>query len=255
MQQPPHRKAKDPDLHHVQKKERQDRVENLQALRAGPGLQRLRQADQPLVVARMLRRRPPGSPRPQLDWRTSSGTSVEGVSRRVVGPAALARDHDPLPTAMVPRASAGAESIRRLRRTGAAVPELDRQAAYDLFGHRRNSAQVAITPEIRRPHHEHSPSRPAARAEVGRRLGASNRAGSVGATVWRNLRAGALPARVRRQPQARHARRRTARAPGGRPGPTRPISPCCARPPDTVPGLVAELGQLGTRAAIVMTRA
>ena len=39
-------------------------------------------------------------------------------------------------------------------------------------------------------------------------IGASDRAGSVGATVWRNLRAGALRrADLRRQPQARNARR------------------------------------------------
>ena len=84
-------------------------------------------------------------------------------------------------------------------------------------------------------------------------VGASDRAGSVGATVWRNLRGGqfsgpiyalnpkhatldgeAVFARVADLPQA-------------------PDLAVLCTPPDTVAGLISELGQLGTRAAIVMT--
>ncbi|MGQ3050494.1 MAG: bifunctional acetate--CoA ligase family protein/GNAT family N-acetyltransferase [Roseateles sp.] len=84
-------------------------------------------------------------------------------------------------------------------------------------------------------------------------VGASNRPGSVGATVWRNLCAGtfagpvfgvnrkhaeldgvALAARVGDLPEA-------------------PDLAVLCTPPDTVAGLIAELGELGTRAAIVMT--
>lgn len=84
-------------------------------------------------------------------------------------------------------------------------------------------------------------------------IGASTRSGSVGATVWRNLRAGrfagpvypvnpkhalingdAAFARVADLPQAVD------------------LAVVCT-PPATVPEIVAELGQAGTRAAIVMT--
>ena len=84
-------------------------------------------------------------------------------------------------------------------------------------------------------------------------IGASDRPFSVGATVWRNLRAGrfagpihgvnpkhatldgvALSARVADLPEA-------------------PDLALICTPPDTVSGLVEELGRLGTRAAVVMT--
>ena len=84
-------------------------------------------------------------------------------------------------------------------------------------------------------------------------IGASNRAGSVGATVWRNLRAGTFAGPVFGV-NPKHAMldgvklaRRVAdlsEAPD--------LAVLCT-PPDTVPGLVEELGRLGTRAAIVMT--
>jgi len=84
-------------------------------------------------------------------------------------------------------------------------------------------------------------------------IGASNRPGSVGATVWRNLRAGTFAGPVSGV-NPKHAtldgvklvRRMAdlAEAPD--------LAVLCT-PPDTVPGLVAELGRLGTRAAIVMT--
>ena len=84
-------------------------------------------------------------------------------------------------------------------------------------------------------------------------VGASNRPASVGGTVWRNLRAGRFTgplyavnpkhsvldgasvfARVRDLPHA-------------------PDLAVICTPPATVAGLIEELGQLGTRAAIVMT--
>ena len=84
-------------------------------------------------------------------------------------------------------------------------------------------------------------------------VGASDRVGSVGATVWRNLRAGhfagpifavnpkhatidgvAAFARLSDLPQAVD------------------LAVLCT-PPATVPGLIGELGQLGTRAAIVVS--
>ena len=84
-------------------------------------------------------------------------------------------------------------------------------------------------------------------------VGASNRPGSVGATVWRNLRAGAFAgtvfgvnpkhAALDGVPLARRVQD-LAEAPD--------LAVLCT-PPDTVAGLVAELAQLGTRAAIVMT--
>lgn len=84
-------------------------------------------------------------------------------------------------------------------------------------------------------------------------VGASDRPQSVGATVWRNLCAsafqGPLFAVNKRKP-----------ALDGGPVVARvaelPLAPDLAvicTPPDTVAGLVTELGRLGTRAAIVMT--
>ena len=84
-------------------------------------------------------------------------------------------------------------------------------------------------------------------------VGASNRVGSVGGTVWRNLRAGqfkgpiygvnpkhtlldgqTICARVADLPQA-------------------PDLAVLCTPPDTVAAVIDALGRLGTRAAIVMT--
>jgi acetyltransferase len=84
-------------------------------------------------------------------------------------------------------------------------------------------------------------------------IGASNRPGSVGATVWRNLRAGTFAGPVfgvnpkhATLDGVRLARRVAdlAEAPD--------LAVLCT-PPDTVPGLVGELARLGTRAVIVMT--
>jgi acetyltransferase len=84
-------------------------------------------------------------------------------------------------------------------------------------------------------------------------VGASNRTGSVGATVWRNLRAGRFEGPV-------HAVNARAQMLGDTPVFTRVRdlpAPCdlavLCTPPDTIAGLVAELGAQGTRAAVVMT--
>ncbi|WP_457423564.1 bifunctional acetate--CoA ligase family protein/GNAT family N-acetyltransferase [Roseateles sp. P5_E7] len=84
-------------------------------------------------------------------------------------------------------------------------------------------------------------------------VGASNRPGSVGATVWRNLRAGTFTGRVLGV-NPRHAELDgVALAARVSDLPEPPDLAVLCTPPDTVPGLIAELGQLGTRAAIVMT--
>ncbi len=84
-------------------------------------------------------------------------------------------------------------------------------------------------------------------------VGASDRAGSVGATVWHNLRAGRFagsiaavnPHHTTLDGQAVFARvAELSHAPD--------LAVICT-PPDTIAGLIGELGDLGTRAAIVMT--
>lgn len=84
-------------------------------------------------------------------------------------------------------------------------------------------------------------------------IGASSRAGSVGATVWRNLRAGGFAGPVW-PVNPRHA------ALEGVPCfaspadlPQAPALAVVCTPPPTLPGLISELGERGTRAAIVMT--
>jgi acetyltransferase len=84
-------------------------------------------------------------------------------------------------------------------------------------------------------------------------VGASERSGSVGATVWRNLRAGAF----RGPTYAVNSGHTTV---DGEPVfahpadlPEAPDLAIICTPPDTVAGLIGALGQLGTRAAIVMT--
>jgi acetyltransferase len=84
-------------------------------------------------------------------------------------------------------------------------------------------------------------------------IGASTRAGSVGHTVWRNVRSGGFagplwPVNSRHaQVQGDKAYARVADLPGA------PALAVICTPPATVPGLIAELGERGTRAAIVMT--
>lgn len=84
-------------------------------------------------------------------------------------------------------------------------------------------------------------------------VGASDRPGSVGATVWRNLRAGRFAGPV----MAVNPRlRRLDGEPVVADVAELPVVPDLAvicTPPATVPGLVAALGRRGSRAAIVMT--
>ena len=84
-------------------------------------------------------------------------------------------------------------------------------------------------------------------------IGASDRVGSVGATVWRNLRAGHFAGPINAV-NPKHATLEGV-AVFARPAdlPQAPDLAVLCTPPDTVPGLIEELGQLGTRAAIVMT--
>jgi acetyltransferase len=84
-------------------------------------------------------------------------------------------------------------------------------------------------------------------------VGASERPGSVGATVWRNLRAGRFPGPIH-PVNPKHATL------GGvacfsRPEdlPLVPDLAVICSPPATVPSLIDAFGRLGTRAAIVMT--
>ena len=84
-------------------------------------------------------------------------------------------------------------------------------------------------------------------------FGASDRAGSVGATVWRNLREGGFPG-VLYAVNPRHEQVGGERA--WRDAASLPEAPELAvicTPPASVPGLVASLGARGTRAAIVLT--
>ncbi|MFZ2652063.1 MAG: CoA-binding protein, partial [Burkholderiaceae bacterium] len=84
-------------------------------------------------------------------------------------------------------------------------------------------------------------------------IGASPRSGSVGATVWRNLRSGSFTGPVHavnlkhRELGGERVFRRVADLPA-----PADLAVICT-PPASVPGLIAELGAAGTRAAVVMT--
>ena len=84
-------------------------------------------------------------------------------------------------------------------------------------------------------------------------IGASDRDGSVGATVWRNLRAGRFAGPIYA------VNLRLAALDGqpvfSRPGdlPQAPDLAILCTPPESIPNLIDQLGRLGTRAAIVMT--
>lgn len=84
-------------------------------------------------------------------------------------------------------------------------------------------------------------------------IGASDRVGSVGATVWRNLRAGGFQGTIHGV-NPKHAMLDGV-ALYARPAdlPEVPDLAVLCTPPDTVPALIDALGRLGTRAAIVMT--
>jgi acetyltransferase len=84
-------------------------------------------------------------------------------------------------------------------------------------------------------------------------IGASPRAGSVGATVWRNLREGGFAGPLwavnpkHRQIDGEPVVARVADLPAA------PDLAVICTPPVTVPGLIAELGVRGTRAVVVLT--
>ena len=84
-------------------------------------------------------------------------------------------------------------------------------------------------------------------------IGASDRAGSVGNTVWCNIRAGTFAGPI----YAVNPKHATLDAVGvfARPAdlPEAPDLAVLCTPPATVPALIEVLGRLGTRAAIVMT--
>ena len=84
-------------------------------------------------------------------------------------------------------------------------------------------------------------------------FGASERQGSVGATVWRNLRAGGLAGRVFAvNPKHRSLDGEPVYA-SARDLPEVPDLAVICTPAASVAGLVGELGAMGTRAAVVMT--
>ncbi len=84
-------------------------------------------------------------------------------------------------------------------------------------------------------------------------FGASNRAGSVGATVWRNLRAGTFAGPIHAV-NPKHTTLDGVRVYAHAADlPQPPDLAVLCTPPATVPGLIDELGRRGTRAAIVMT--
>ncbi|MBC7938192.1 MAG: CoA-binding protein, partial [Chitinophagaceae bacterium] len=84
-------------------------------------------------------------------------------------------------------------------------------------------------------------------------LGASNRSGSVGATVWRNLRAGRFKGPVHAVNPKHTELDGVAFFARATDLPQPPDLAVLCTPPDTVAGLIDEVGRLGTRAAIVMT--
>lgn len=84
-------------------------------------------------------------------------------------------------------------------------------------------------------------------------IGASDRVGSVGAVLWRNLRQGGFKGPVW-PVNPRHARVGGSKAwPDVASLPQAPDLALICTPPAAVPGLIAELGAKGTRAAIVIT--
>ena len=83
-------------------------------------------------------------------------------------------------------------------------------------------------------------------------FGASLRPGSVGATVWRNLNAG-FKGRIYGVNPKHASLDGVALFTGVAALPEAPELAVICTPPATVPGLIAELGARGTRAAVVIT--
>jgi len=84
-------------------------------------------------------------------------------------------------------------------------------------------------------------------------VGASDRPGSVGATVWRNLRAGGFTGPLMAVNPRRPVLDGVAAVARVADLPRTPELAVVCTPPATVPGLIAELGARGTRAAVVLT--
>ncbi|MEP7302128.1 MAG: bifunctional acetate--CoA ligase family protein/GNAT family N-acetyltransferase [Caldimonas sp.] len=84
-------------------------------------------------------------------------------------------------------------------------------------------------------------------------VGASDRPGSVGATIWRNLRAGRFAGVVQAVNPRRAMLDGVAAFACLADLPSVPDLAIVCTPPATVAGLIDELGRLGTRAAIVVT--
>lgn len=83
-------------------------------------------------------------------------------------------------------------------------------------------------------------------------FGASDRPASVGGTVWRNLAAGFKGTLYPVNPRLRHLGEHTV-FPSVAALPQAPQLAVICTPPSTVPGLIAELGERGTKAAVVVT--
>ncbi len=84
-------------------------------------------------------------------------------------------------------------------------------------------------------------------------FGASDRPASVGATVWRNLKAGGFGGAFYAVNPGREQVDGDRAWPSAAALPETPELAVICTPPQTVAGLVAELGERGTRAAIVLT--
>ncbi|WP_284617847.1 bifunctional acetate--CoA ligase family protein/GNAT family N-acetyltransferase [Aquabacterium humicola] len=84
-------------------------------------------------------------------------------------------------------------------------------------------------------------------------IGATDRPGSVGATVWRNLREGGLRGPLWPVNPSRRELDGVPVFPSVEALPQAPALAVVCTPPATVPGVIAELARRGTRAAIVMT--
>ena len=84
-------------------------------------------------------------------------------------------------------------------------------------------------------------------------IGASDRPGSVGTTVWRNLRAGAFKGVICGVNPSHASLDGVKVYPSVAELPVAAELAIVCTPPDSVPQLIAELGRCGTKAAIVMT--
>ncbi|MEO8011121.1 MAG: bifunctional acetate--CoA ligase family protein/GNAT family N-acetyltransferase [Dokdonella sp.] len=84
-------------------------------------------------------------------------------------------------------------------------------------------------------------------------VGASDQVGSVGATVWRNLQAGAFTGAILAVNRRRADLGKTTVYTRVSDLPHVPELAILCTPPASVPGLIDELGRLGTHAAIVLT--